>query len=405
MEATRVPAEGAVVFDAWLSNYLKDPVTSRGPRGVQVTCALRPGTTFDWVVRNRPRVAAHLDVALERLLVAPAGAGAALTVLDSPPAVAPRLCSVPLVRDGGELVGVGGYVDGVGEPSVSAWTRRGAVVRTVPLALVGRPGVGRSNVLRVLTSTMLRAMPMNLMVIDPSGCRDTELQAHGAVVLSGRKAARWYGAVLAAIMASRAERLATAGGEGEEPTRATPCWMVVFTDVGATMSDGSVSEQAMLACLRDADRLGMWPVAVAGSLAIEDWGSERVRDAFGAQVVAFAGATQRTIEGTLGVDMRCASLPEDENGRPIPGYAMLNFGPRRNVPLRFDCVPGTGDGPLTDDERATRDALVELVPRAQVNAFDRDAIASVLGEPGESGRWYLGDREATALNQRWLSGI
>jgi hypothetical protein len=358
------------------------------------TYLLPAGTTFDEILRARNEVASGLGLDLERLVFEPAPAidgqhALRLTILERGAALDVRLFDGPGIGvQDGQLAGVGRYLDESVLPSVAVWSRLSTHARRmVPLAVVGQPGTGRSNALRLVTSGVLGSEPMNLLVIDRSGCREPELRGLATVLLSGEQGQRVVWPLLRTLMAPRARFSAEAEFDGLTPTPSHPGWMIVFTDISATMSDVFVSE--VIGTLRDMKRLGLWPVAVADSLLDSEWGSPRIRDVFAEQVIAFHGATGGLREAA-GIDPRRATLPTDECGRPVPGYAVLNSGDRRGMPLRLDYVPGRYEHPLTDEETAARDRLLALEQHAELDGDDRRAIESVLG-PARGGRWVVED--------------
>jgi hypothetical protein len=353
---------------------------------VSYTIVLGPGYgTVDEAIDHRGRIASVLGVHQDRLLFERLGEEDRfkLTILDRAALELRRLAGQPRVRDG-VLLDLGCYPDRAGEFEVTMWSREAE--RMVPLGLTGDPGTGRSNAARQLMAGASCSGVMNAMVVDQSGFREPELRRHARVALGGAEQAGQVWSVLDGLVEARRRHAAAINATSLLPSPELPGWLVLFADVGATLASPAPAAR-MSAFLRDSDHLGFWPVAVAGSVAPQEWGSQWILSRFSEQALAFCSGTWRP--GAMGVDIRRASWPLDRRGVPVPGWATPGFGARRSVTMRWYLQPADGDEVLCDEEAAARGVIERCRQDAPVADIDAAVITDVLGKP-VGGRWDRG---------------
>lgn len=363
----------------------------RGPVGVTYIVETRPGVcTYELAASHREFVAAALGVGAHRLVFDEAAwlddaSKFQLTIVEKETLATTRFAREPELF-GGLILNVGRFADEHGEVVVPMWTADHG--RTVPLGLFGPPHSGRSAALRQLAAGAGASRAMNVLLVEPSGFREPELRRSARVALVGEQGARRAWAVLDAIVAARRRFAQSHERAYLGPSETMPGWTVIFADVLTTANESAGGRDGMVSFLRDGDRLGLWTVAVAESLAISAWGSERIRARFAPQMIAFGSAMSSADQ--LGFTKWCGAVAPDA----VVGSAMANFGPRRNVPFRWDLQPGEGDQEVAEgggEARSAQTLLTRCAVDAPVHPVDAAAITAVLREePGVDGRWDVG---------------
>ncbi|WP_226360876.1 hypothetical protein [Pseudonocardia sp. ICBG1142] len=360
---------------------------------------LRPGAhTVDDLVTHRVRLAGGLGVDADRVLFAPGRRGqganrARLTIIHTDPVADTRLFTAPRVDDG-VITGVGRSIDGSGEVDVLMWDDGG----TVPTAVVGSTGGGKSGATNILTTAALSTGVLNLLYADPKGNSSTALAARARVAVIGKQNVLALPRLVTAILAARARIAAEAGSDLIFPSQQVPGWMFLHDEYSFVAHDPKVAA-LWTETVNTVRALGIWLVGLNQSQGQGAWGGDHARSAFASQVVAFRTNSKSSSDLVPGLLFDPAELPLNDGRprRPVPGMAVHAH---LDAPVRWDWLPSDADAARMVSKGLTAPALTasaafdRFFAQPELHPLDAAAVTSVLGPPVH-GRWQVGGLGAT----------
>ncbi|WP_224389021.1 hypothetical protein [Pseudonocardia sp. ICBG1293] len=349
--------------------------------------------TLDDLVSHRVRLAGGLGLDADRVLFAPGrrGEGAArarLTIIHTDPVAQTRLFTAPRVADG-VIKGVGRSIDGSGEVDVLMWDDGG----TVPTAVLGSTGGGKSGATNILVTSALSTGVLNLLYADPKGNSSTALATRARVAVIGKQNVLALPRLVTAILAARAQIAAEAGSDLIFPSQDVPGWMFLHDEYSFVAHDPKVAA-LWTETVNTVRALGIWLVGLNQSQGQAAWGGDHARSAFAAQVIAFRTNSKSSSDLVPGLLFDPAELPLNDARprRPVPGMAVHAH---LDAPVRWDWLPSDADAARMVSKGLPAPALTASTAfdryfnQPELHPLDDAAITSVLG-PAVGGRWQVG---------------
>ncbi|WP_226358678.1 hypothetical protein [Pseudonocardia sp. ICBG601] len=360
---------------------------------------LRPGAhTVEDLVTHRVRLAGGLGLDADRVLFAPGRPGqganrARLTIIHTDPVADTRLFTAPKVVDG-TIKGVGRSIDGSGEVDVLMWDDGG----TVPTAVVGSTGGGKSGATNILTTAALSTGVLNLLYADPKGNSSTALAARARVAVIGKQNVLALPRLVTAILEARAQIAAEQRSDLIFPSEQVPGWTFLHDEYSFVAHDPKVAA-LWTETVNTVRALGIWLVGLNQSQGQGAWGGDHARSAFASQVIAFRTNSKSSSDLVPGLLFDPAELPLNDGRprRPVPGMAVHAH---LDAPVRWDWLPSDADAARMVSKGLPAPALTASTAfdryfnQPELHPLDEAAVTSVLGPP-VNGRWQVGGLGAT----------
>lgn len=337
-------------------------------------------------------IASGLNITTEQLLIEKhrgVANRARLTIITKDPVAEPRFFTGPRVEDG-RIVGLARYRDGKGEAGVTIWNAKG--MRAV--AVIGSTGGGKSAFANILVCCAMSTGVLNLLYVDPKGNSSGAMVDRARIAILGEAAALRAPELLQVIIEARQAFSTKNRRDLLFPTDELPGWIYLHDEMSVVLKGNRKVQQRHAKQANIVRSLGVWPVTMNQSLAVEDWGSDHARAGYTTQAVVFYVNSKSGDRLIPGLDYRPNQLPLDDDGEPVPGMAVFARTGRSNVPARCDWLPTDDDkvkqnGEEIEPPYRTSSAFDEFFNAPEMAKIDYDALVAAYGPPVD-GRWVFG---------------